>query len=441
MAMSEMVEWEAPEAPQARPGGNRAPSRLRWVARVAGVVVLLIVADVAIDMADRLSETVVFPRHIDPAWVSATDAGVGPADSWLGDFASDGHSLYLETREGIQGFWGSVVVRRSDDGGMTWSPGATISSPPGPSAARHALAIAPEGTLYAAWAEQGPQPATQRLLVRRSVDRGASWSMAVRVSPPRVGLVALPVFLLGQDLRLIGYTDGQTGDIWIQRLATDGSPDGIPAHLGVTNQQLYSDADFIDGGLALAQTDGRILAAYVGAGHPSLRVAVSDDGGRSWQSAGSIDQTLLAGQRPRLASDGATIVLAAVDPNESARYLKSPFVRVWRTLDGGASFQRGPDVTDLRSVGDVDVVWSAGAWRLVYAGCPGFMTCATPSRVWYAVSRDAEHWSRPSVVTEPGQVRPIGVGAGSFGVSLAWVEVRSDHDWRFVISRRASDTP
>jgi len=249
------------------------------------------------------------------------------------------------------------------------------------------------------------------------------------------------VFLLGQDMRLIGYTDGQTGDIWIQRLAIDGSPDGIPTHLGVTNQQLYGDADFIDGGLALAQAHGQILAAYVGPGYPALRVAVSDDGGRSWQSAGSIDQTFLAGQRPRLASDGATIVLAAVDPNESARYVKSPFVRVWRTLDGGASFQRGPDVTDLRSVGDVDVVWSGGAWRLVYAGCPGFMTCATPSRVWYAVSRDAEHWSRPSVVTEPGQVRPLGVGAGSFGVSLAWAEVRSDHDWRFVISRRALDAP
>jgi hypothetical protein len=437
--MGRMVEWEPPEAQQTRPAADRPPRRLRWVARVALVVVLLIVADVAIDMADRFSETVIFPRHVDPAWVSATDLAAGPADSWLGDVASDGRSLYIETREGIQGFWGSIVVRRSDDGGTTWSPGTTISNRPGPNAARHALAISPEGTLYAAWAEQGPQTAAQRLLVRRSVDRGASWSPPVRVSPPKVGLVALPVFLLGQDVRLIGYTDGQTGDIWIQRLAIDGSPDGIPAHLGVTNQQLYSDADFIDGGLALAEANGRILAAYVGAGRPSLRVAISDDGGRSWQSAGSIDQTLIAGQRPRLASDGATIVLAAVDPNESARYVKSPFVRVWRTFDGGASFQRGPDVTDLRSVGDVDVVWSAGVWRLVYAGCPGFMTCATPSRVWYAISRDGERWSQPSVVTEPGQVRPVGVGAGTFGVCLVWAEVRGDHDWRFVTSRRGSD--
>lgn len=205
---------------------GRLPAPIRWVAELVLFAVLIVGIYAAFEGATRLSENVLFPREIDPAWATQVDLPPGRGDSWVGNVTSDGDRIYLAARQTVMGFWGTLAVWSSPDGGSTWSEPSVVSRHAWPDAARHSLSIAPDGTVFVGFAEQGPQPATQRLIVRTSPDGGQTWSEGAPVSPPRVGLIGLPVFLLTPDVQLVAFTDGETGDVLVQRLNPDGTPQG-----------------------------------------------------------------------------------------------------------------------------------------------------------------------------------------------------------------------
>ena len=414
---------------------NRLPAPIRWIVTLALYGLLFVSIYVAFEGAVRLGENVIFPRQIDPDWATQIELPPERGDSWIGNVATDGDGVYLAARQTVQGFWGTLAVWSSGDGGSTWSEPSVVSQHAWPDAARHALAVGSDGTIFVAFAEQGPQPATQKLIVRTSSDGGSTWSDGIAVSPPRVGYIGLPVFLLTPDVHLIAYTDGQTGDVLAQRLAVDGTPQGEPAVLGHTERQLYSDADFHDAAIALASAQGRMVATWV-SGTDDLRISVSDDGGASWAPGGEIDRRLYGAGRPRLASDGSTILLAVADPNFEARYLRNPFIRIWRSSDGGRSFVRGPDVTDVQDLGWLELIWAGGRWRLLYDACPGALSCATPPRIWYAESTDGESWSESEVVSDSGTVTTLGLVDGPQGIVAVWGEEHGAHDWTFHLARR-----
>jgi len=439
-------EWWSLEQQQTREAAKRPPTRLeRLLGRVPaplrfllqmGLYVLAIVAMYAVfEGMDRLSENVLFPRHIDPAWSTQVVLPPNPGDSWVGNVATDGGRIYLAARQTVEGFWGTIWVWRSSDGGLSWSPPVVASRHPWPDAARHALAVAPDGSLWLAFAEQGARPATQRLVVRVSHDHGVSWTDGAAVSPARVGLIGLPVFLLTGDARLVAYTDGQTGDVLAQRLTAAGTPDGAPAVLGQTARELYSDANFLDGAVALASADGRISAVWV-EGTRTLRASVSRDGGVSWTASNGLDQELYGG-RPRMATDGSTILLAATDPNRGARYVRHPHARIWRSTDGGLTFSGAADVTDVEDIGSLELIWAKSRWRLVYDACPGFITCATPPRIWYTESTNGDQWSDATVLSDIGNVQTLGLVDSNFGLAAVWGIEASPHNWAFHLARRS----
>jgi len=413
---------------------QRLPAPVRWLSELALFAIAIVGIYAVFEGAVRLSENVLFPRQIDPAWATQVDLPPGQGDSWVGNLASDGDRIYLAARQTVMGFWGTIAVWSSADGGLTWAAPTVVSRHAWPDTARHALAIAPDGTLFVGFAEQGPQPVTQRLIVRTSRDGGRSWSEGVPVSPTRVGLIGLPVFLLTPEARMVAFTDGETGDVLVQRLTADGAPDGEPAQLGRTTRQLYSDADFHDAAIALSTAQGRVVAVWV-EGAAELRASVSTDGGVSWMPSTGLDQELYGG-RPRLATDGTTVLLAATDPSRGARYVRHPFIRIWRSGDGGATFERGPDVTDVEDIGSLELMWADGRWRLVYDACPGFISCATPPRVWYAESADGDHWPEPSVISEAGPVWTLGLAISDDGLAAVWSEQLGPHNWDFFLALR-----
>ena len=112
------------------------------------------------------------------------------------------------------------------------------------------MAIEPDGTLWAAWAQRGPQVATQRLMLRRSRDRGETWDEPMRVTGDDIGEVGVPALVMTPDQRFVAYTDGQTGDILVQPLDASGAAVGEPAFQYATARELYTDDPFRDGGLA-----------------------------------------------------------------------------------------------------------------------------------------------------------------------------------------------
>jgi len=429
---SDWWQMHAAGRPRTRIGRwfSRVPAPIRWVAQLASYVIAIAAISIGMAQGARFSETVLFPRQVDAAWMAPVGV-VSRADTWVGNVAVVKGRIVLATREGIVGFWGTLRTRSSVDGGATWSDPASLSG--GFDAARHTLVAATDGSLFAAWSKRGPQPVTQRLVLRRSLDGGRSWSDETIVAIPAGGTVAIPALVMSRSVRLIAYTDGTTGQIWSQALDGAGSPDGPPTLIDVATRQLYSDAPFIDANLSVVAVGRRAVLVYVH-GEREVRTVVSDDNGRTWQRT-AIKQDLFGG-RPRLATDGSIVVLAVSDPNSASRWVHNPFIRIWRSTDAGTGWERGPDVTDIAGLGSLDLTSSGDRWRLLYQACPGVFGCATDPRIWYATSTDALAWSEPSVVSEPGQVAPIGVVASGLHVSAIWGTIHSSHDWDVVVSRR-----
>jgi hypothetical protein len=382
-------------------------------------------------------ETVLFPRHPDRAWVDRFDVPTGAGDIWVGDVAMTRGRMAVATREDIQGFWGTIRVRTSGDGGRTWSPAVDVSGRG--NAARQSLVAAPDGMLTLAWSQQEPGGFTQQLVVRRSRDGGVSWSAPVVVATPGGGVVGLPAIVTTDTAAVVAFTDGATGEIWAQPLTGDGAPDGPPAAVGTARHLLYSDGALLDGALTIAGAGGHLVLAYVlgdTLGDNRLAVALSDDGGRSWKLGSNLSQEIDGG-RPRLASDGSTLVLAVVDHVSEVGYSHfRRFVQIQASRDGGATWQRTATFERAPSVGPLELVRSNGMWRLLYAACPGMESCVVPGRIWYTTSPDGVAWTEPGVVTDVGPVTPVGIVADESGVSALWATVESEHDWRLSVSRR-----
>jgi hypothetical protein len=91
--------------------------------------------------------------------------------------APDGtvYAAWLSAVQGSSGVW----LRRSDDTGSTWLPSQPIHTEPTCPCCRTALAVGPDGTLYAAWRNIFPGD-VRDIVVMRSEDRGATWSTPVR---------------------------------------------------------------------------------------------------------------------------------------------------------------------------------------------------------------------------------------------------------------------
>ncbi len=392
-----------------------APWSPPW-AVIALLLVYPMVEHNAFDLFDRAAEAV-NPPAIAVGWhPMAIPFALG--DGWAGNALTDGQRLVLTSREGIEGFWGIVRVRSSTDAGLSWTtPGDHIITAAADTA-RPAVALAPDGSIWLAVVRQGAEVATQQLWLGRSTDDGRNWHGFARGSPPTTGLVGLPALLVTPDVQLVAFTDGATGAAIIQPLYLNGLPEvsGPPITLGTTTRQLYSDANFLDAGIALAAQGPHVVALW----HSSdavIDVSVSDDAGRTWHAAPPL--TTNAGwDRPQLAVVGGRFVALDVrtSPGGLGRWLELD-----RSSDGGERWTQGTPISNglVAGAGWLDV--SAGTWRLAYAACPGEIDCITPSRIWYRQSSDGQHWSDPQALTQPlSSIGVLGVGSTAGRTWVMW---------------------
>lgn len=275
---------------------------------------------------------VLLARGTTAAWNPSTSFEI-PGDTWDGNLASDGTSVYLMTREEIAGFWGVLYVRSSDDGGVTWGERVRVSAEGGPSAARHGLTVGPDGSLWAAWAQMGPAVATQELVLRRSRDTGRTWEAPIRASRPDVGLVGIPALVMSTGASFVAFTDGESGTVLVQELDADGASVGDPAALRATTRTLYDDSPFLDAGVSAAAVGGR-------------SVLVMHDGHDLWRYRSPLPGTPWAEEpwytfatfaAPRVvAVDGGFTALAAVPTGDGVVQIS-----VDSSSDGGRTWGGG----------------------------------------------------------------------------------------------------
>jgi BNR repeat-like domain len=237
---------------------------------------------------------------------------------------------------------GGVFLRSSHDGGKTWAPSHPISRLPACPCCRTALALAGDGTLYAAWREVFPGD-VRDIVVASSSDQGATWSTPVR--PHVDGWVFPGCPHTGPSLKVdqhgalhIGWWTGRAGaaGVWYARSSDKGltwaaqpldtASTSRPSHLQLA----------LDGGSSVVATWDEGMSKL-----PGILVRASGDGGSTFAAASRLTRDGVAGAFPVIGifgdsvtvawtqtTDAAYKALQAHEPNEADPNMKMPLPRV-----------------------------------------------------------------------------------------------------------------
>ena len=196
---------------------------------------------------------------------------------------SRGHLHVLWTE--VRGSQYDVLYARSTDGGGTWSPGFDLSNSTLPAVGGN-LAVGPDDTLHAAWADRR-QGGNQRIYYSRSTNSGASWE-APRDLSGDLGNAATPTITVDrrQRVHVAWHTGNPDAALPIAVVFYTHSIDAGATFTGVARLSTATGQHAAWPRFNVAGTDGEVVAV---AWRDNRRVsdwdiyaAVSTDGGSSF---------------------------------------------------------------------------------------------------------------------------------------------------------------
>jgi Neuraminidase (sialidase) len=183
----------------------------------------------------------------------------------------------------------NVVVRRSEDGGATWSPQFVLNAPEYGDTISVAprLAVQPGGALLAVWQARRNRAGQKFILARRSPDFGKTWGpIEVLNSVPQ----SFPPAIAARDdgAVLVAFSDERNveRDILVNR-STDGGATWMPKDVEV-NPPAKSESINPQPVLG-AGSDAWVAWEEKRRGNPHLLVSRSVDGGATWGEEKRID--------------------------------------------------------------------------------------------------------------------------------------------------------
>lgn len=186
------------------------------------------------------------------------------------------YASWLTSVQGASGVW----LRVSRDGGRTWAPSRPIHTAPTCPCCRTALALGPDGTLYAAWRKIFDGD-VRDVVVMASRDGGGTWEAPVK--PRDDGWVFPGCPHAGPSLKVdaagavhVAWWTGKAGEagVWYAR-STDGGRSWTPTAIAVGERASPAHVQ-----LALAE-GGTVLVAWDDgtAALPGVLLRASRDGG------------------------------------------------------------------------------------------------------------------------------------------------------------------
>ena len=240
--------------------------------------------------ADGPGRRVGVARSLDggPTWspnvlMALANPGRNQSDPWL--TTDPQNRTYFARLEYLENE-STVVVSRSDDGGLTWGPMSAADDRPG-FADKESMVVDGTGTLYVAYDDVVGNTTDIRLT--RSSDAGMTWSPTVAVAD-RVGDVLAPVIAARPDgavsVAWWNISDGNImadasqdrGATWGTDVRVNSFPGSARWSNGTPNQiSLPSVVSDSRGGLFIAWPDR-------GGGDLDILAARSGDGGVTWST-------------------------------------------------------------------------------------------------------------------------------------------------------------
>ena len=209
--------------------------------------------------------------------------------------STDDHALYVARDGTILAMWlamhghvSHTYIAHSTDHGTTWSAPVVVDHGASCPCCRTALAVSPDGAVYAAWRKIYPggtgQGEVRDIALARSHDMGRSWSAPVRVHEDDWHVNYCPdagpsLLAEARGVVHVAWWTGRSGAAGVRyvRSSDGGSTFGSPIPLGVAqlsqpaHVQLAMDAKH-PGDIAAAWDDGTLAV-------PRITIRVSRDDG------------------------------------------------------------------------------------------------------------------------------------------------------------------
>ncbi len=268
--------------------------------------------------------------------------------------ARDGtiYAAWLDGRSGKS----HAFATRSEDGGKTWAPNHPISTGEACPCCRTALATAPGGVVYAAW-RAVLNGNIREIVVARSSDRGTTWSEPVRVQTDQWQVDACPhagpALAVDSRNRLhVTWWSGKEGAAGVFYARSD---DGGKSFTHVTplgtdefSQPAHVQLALGDSGVvAVAWDDGTLQT-------PRIALRISHDGGDDFSPTHYASVEGRAASFPVLALNGKRLTVAWTE--QSADYARNVAAERPDMKDPHASM-------GLPQVGESEVVVRSGELR------------------------------------------------------------------------------
>ena len=277
-----------------------------------------------------------------PVWVSEKRAA-------LSSHGENGPTLLI-TPDIFYAAWnqgGDIRMARSLSWGESFEKPVHISDKPSKAFSGYvSIAVAPNGDVYAVWLdtrESSPNRDVYSLFVARSKDKGATFGKNVKVAD-HVCECCRPNLSFGPDNEILVFWrhiyPGSIRDMTVAVSHDSGETFSGPARIAEDNWKLEGCPD---SGVALARAGKRVYAAWLTEATPivgGVRMAWSDDAGKSWSPPILASQKILDANYPALSAseDGRVeLVFQGRNPEKSKGWASTSAFVVELTLDGNLS--------------------------------------------------------------------------------------------------------
>ena len=225
------------------------------------------------------------------------------------------YASWLSSVRGVSGVW----LRVSPDGGRTWEPARAIHEAPTCPCCRTALALSPDGALYASWRKIYDGD-VRDIAVMRSTDGGATWTAPVK--PRDDGWVFPGCPHAGPSMRVdragvvhIAWWTGREGaaGVWYGR-STDGGATWAATPIDTAGKSAPAHVQLAvndSGAVVIAWDDGKAML-------PSILLRASRDGGDTFAPTLRVSEPGAAATFPVLGVHHDSLTIAWSQTADSA---------------------------------------------------------------------------------------------------------------------------
>jgi hypothetical protein len=277
----------------------------------------------AVDRADRRLKMAMShddgQRFLHPVAVSPEGAPVNARGENGPSLAVRGRNVYALWQQNRAGGGADVYFARQTGMGMPFAPPVRVSGKPAGDTSFtgfSALGVSPRGEIFAVWLDGRDPPSpegTFSVYVARSSDQGATFSKDLRIAGG-VCPCCRPALAFGESGEVyVSWRQVFDGDIRDMVVATSrdgGQSFEPPVRVAADDWVLHACPDI---GPGLAVSGSRLYAAWytAGRGGPGIRLAYSDDHGRSFHPPVIASQGIEGATHPMLATglDGSVLLV------------------------------------------------------------------------------------------------------------------------------------